>query len=55
MLEVERHDPRGEVPGEKLKAEIERGGKKGWKLQAVIPLQDEILLVWDKPKTEKRG
>ncbi len=53
-IEVERVDPRGEDPGEKLKTEIERGGVQGWSLINVIPLFNEILLIWDKPDTEQR-
>lgn len=53
--EVERVDPRGESPGEKLKIQIELGGSQGKTLTNVIPLFDEILLIWQVPDSEQRG
>lgn len=55
MLHVDRVDPRGEDPGTKMTDAITQGGARGWKLIQILPMQNEILIVWEKPKTEKRG
>ena len=56
MYEVERVDPRGEDPSVKLKTQIEFGANEhGWQLVNVIPLFNEILLVWDKGGAQPGG
>ena len=45
---------RSEDPGTDTAAAIEAGGTKGWTLISILPLNNEIQLVWDKPDTEQR-
>ena len=53
--EVERVQTRGGSPGDALSAQITGGGVQGKTLLQVIPLFDEILLVWQAPAKESRG
>lgn len=45
---------RSENPGDMVTAAIEAGEKAGKTLVNVVPLFDEILLVWANPKREQR-
>lgn len=53
--EVQRIVTRGQNPGDVLEKVLDEGASAGKQLVQVIPLFDEILLLWQKPTREQRG